>query len=194
LSIPSQVATAINGANQTTNNVGGVYIGANRDISATAGASGQTTGNSNAAFALSVLDLANTSTSAGTIYVQWNGITGVNKDLTSVGTNFGIYMALPTPVDNGLDVTFTATGAAGTAVISRNFPSGITGDSFFFKFTDGTNPGVWASVDTLRATFTGPTAWDAQVSLLETREAPIPGTILLMGAGLLGLARRAKRA
>lgn len=66
-------------------------------------------------------------------------------------------------------------------------------DRFYIPFTQFT--GVdFKDVGAIRLVLDGPVAWDGSVDLFETGSpAPSPGTLLLLGAGLLALVRRGKR-
>jgi hypothetical protein len=118
----------------------------------------------------------------GTFTVSWDGIDHI--DLTENGTILGFQLTIPLAIDNPLSVTFSA----GAASVTRTFPNGTQGSGFFIPFGNQD----FSDVTRLTASFTGPAGWDAGVQLIGT--TPIPGTLLLMGAGLLGLARWGKRA
>jgi hypothetical protein len=138
----------------------------------------------------SVLDMSNTTTATGTVTVDWTGIASL--DFTDGGLATGLFLAIPNPIDNALDVTFTVNGSSAVAV---SFPNGASGNDFFIPFASFGDPSQFDSVTTLTVSFTGPTAWDAGVDFIETRPnpAPLPGTLLLMGAGLIGLGVRRAR-
>ena len=164
----------------TTPDVGDRFLGTSRTLSVTA-PTGQSTGEINGLTA-DALEMQNSVVAIGTFTVRWDGIDHI--DLTENGSIFGFQLTIPEAIDNPLTVTFSA----GAASVNRTFPNGTQGNSFFIPFGDQD----FSDVTQLTATFTGPPGWDAAVQLIGT--APIPGTLLLMGVGLLGLARWGKRA
>jgi len=182
----------INGDSVVTNNTSGAgvtYIGTSRDLSSqSTGTNSYTDASINFSF-VSVLDMANNVNSTGVVYVQWYGISGPASDFTEAGNNFGLRISLPAPIDNSLTVTFLVNG---TSSAVQTFPDGSVGELFPFAFASFSDPSVFTNVTELRMTMTGPTGWDAAVDLVET--VPLPGTLMLMGIGLAGLARSVKRA
>ncbi|WP_157817800.1 PEP-CTERM sorting domain-containing protein [Candidatus Thiodictyon syntrophicum] len=175
-----------------TSGAGVTYIGTSRTLSSQA-ATGETSW-TDARIATasypSALYVANNA-SPGTVYVQWNGISGSDRDFTA-GNALGLRISLPALVNNALTVTFLVNG---TSSASRTFTSSTSDDLFTFaSFTDRS---VFADVSTLRMTTTmtlgtsDPTGW-AAIGLVET--VPLPGTLMLVGIGLAGLARSVKRA
>ncbi len=64
-------------------------------------------------------------------------------------------------------------------------------DDFLVAFNDFSNSEVFSNVSSFRLNFTGPQAWDGQFKLLTTgapvATVPVPPSLFLMGAGLLGL-------
>jgi hypothetical protein len=168
----------------TTDDVGDRFLGTRRTLTVT-NTIGRSTGEINS-LTPDALDMSNTTTGNGIITVLWDGI--ANVDLTENNTILGFQLTLPDAIDNDLTVTFTAGSGPGAPSVSRTFLSGTTGANFFIPFGNQD----FSDVTSLTARFTGPVAWDAVVQLIGT--APIPGTLLLMGVGLLGLARWGKRA
>jgi hypothetical protein len=164
----------------TTTDVGDRFLGTTRTLSVT-NTIGRSTGEIND-LTPDALDMSNTTTGDGVITILWDGID--NVDLTENNTVLGFILTLPEAIDNDLTVTFTA----GAASVTQTFLSGTTGINLFIPFGNQD----FSNVTSLTARFTGPVAWDAVVQLIGT--APIPGTLLLMGVGLLGLARWGKHA
>lgn len=164
----------------TTTDVGDRFLGTTRTLSVS-NTIGRSTGEING-LTPDALDMSNTTTGNGIITVRWDGI--ANVDLTENNTVLGFQLTLPDAIDNDLIVTFTA----GAASVTKTFLNGTQGTNFFIPFGNQD----FSDVTSLTASFTGPVAWDAVVQLIGT--TPIPGTLLLMGVGLLGLARWGKRA
>ena len=139
------------------------------------------------------LDMQNSTTAVGKVTVDWNDV--ANADLTEGGTATGIFMSLPSAIDNSLDVMFTING---TSSLSKSFADGTSGSAFFFPFADFAPGTTFNDVTSIQAMFSGPAGWDAIVDLIDTRPdptVPVPAPIALIGLGLAGLgAARRKRA
>lgn len=177
--------------------VGGGMISADRllTINKTAGPSG----GANGAYAdvlQGKLAIANGPTTDSNVHVLWDGF---STDLTSGGAT-GIFLSLPSAIDNTLIIDFNINGAAST--ITKTFLNGASGSDFFFAFNQFSNSSVFTAVSSIEMVLysDGP-AWDANVDLIETRDAPPtttvpePATLGLLGLGLLGLGMsRRKRA
>lgn len=139
-----------------------------------------------------LLSVANSDAADSDVVVLWENFTDV--DLTGGGVT-GFYLDLPQPIDNVLTITFEVLDGATTGSYSRNFADGSSGSDFFFPFANFTNQAVFSSADSITMTLADGLGWDASLNLLETRERPpsenpVPGTAILLGAGLLGLAFR----
>jgi hypothetical protein len=140
------------------------------------------------------LDVSNSPVSNGTVSITWTGISAPDSDFTDAGLSTGLFLDLPAAINNDLTVSFTANG---TSTFARSFVTGASGSDFFFPFASFTDDTVFSNVTTLVMTLTSSlAAWDAQVDLIETRPRPVPapGTLGLLGLGLLGIGvRRFKR-
>ncbi len=136
-----------------------------------------------------VLSMANGPVATSTITIEWSGIDHV--DLT-MPTATGLYLALPNAIDNDLTVLFSINGGAST--YSKTFLDGSSGADFFINFSLFNVPTAANDVTSFSMAFSGPTAWDAQIDLVETREGvPEPATLGLFGIGLLGFAASRRR-
>lgn len=175
--------------NSDVTNPPGTYLGTNRNA-AISNAAGRMNLDINTVTA-GALDVSNSTTSNGTAVITWTGIGGA--DLTDAGAAEGLFLGIPFAIDNPMTITFSVDGST----YFRNFPDGAVGDNFFFDFDDFTDPAVFTSVDTIVMTLTSSElGWDAGVEFVETRPnpVPVPGTLALLGLGLVGLgARRSKR-
>jgi hypothetical protein len=175
-------------ASSSGNVAGGGMISADRDITINKTTGG--TGGANGTYVDvqgGLLGVANGPVTDSNVHVLWDGF--AVTDLTAGGAT-GFYLALPTAIDNTLKIDFFINGM--TSSISKTFLNGASGPDFFFSFSDFSAPGVFTSVTSIEMVLysTGP-AWDAQVDLLETRDrpptkVPEPGTLGLLGLGLLG--------
>jgi hypothetical protein len=148
-----------------------------------------------------LLDINNGATERSTVTVLWNanGVGLGGLDLTDAGLSLGLFMALPNPIDNIMDTLWTITSASGSSTRARQFPDGSQGADFFFPFANFTGTADFAAVTAIQLEITSPSVGlDTQIDLVETRPrpptVPVPGTLLLMGLGLAGIAaRRVKR-
>ncbi len=141
-----------------------------------------------------VLGMANGPVTNSVITSSW--IFGAT-DLTEGGLSTGLFLSLPSAIDNDLNIAFSINGGP---VLNRLFPNGSSGNDFFIPFADFANAGAAASATSLSLVFSDGPAWDAQIDFIETRPenpppppVPAPGTLLLLGLGLISLAARYKR-
>jgi len=111
-------------------------------------------------------------------------------DLTVGGTQTGLSLSLPNPIDNDLYISFSLNG--GTAY-EQLFPNGSQGNAFVFNFANFVNPNDAATATSLEVSFRNGAAWDAQVDFIETVGPPPPQvvsepvSIVLFSLGLAGL-------
>jgi hypothetical protein len=135
-----------------------------------------------------LLDVGSSAASIATVDVTWDNFSAV--DLTEGGLADGIFLSLPTPIDNDLDVTFLINGAS---TFTNTYPDGSSGDDFFIAFSAFSDPAAFGSVDSIMMSLTDGTGWDAQVDFIETRPRsapspmPEPGSLALLGLGLISL-------
>ena len=151
-------------------------------------------GNANAAIAEvlgGVLNLSNGPQANSVINVSW--LFGAT-DLTEGGTATGLFLSLPTPIDNDLNVAFSLNGGT---ILNRLFLNGATGNDFFISFADFANAGDATAATSLSLSFSDGIAWDAAIDFVETRPrtvtVPEPGILALFGIAALGLAGMRRR-
>jgi len=170
------------------------YIGTSRNLASQSTGTDTGTDFTDVSITPSALRMVNGGNSAGTIYVQWNNISGSASDFTEGGNSLGLRISLPAPLPNAMSVTFLVNGLSSAPSSAQyTYPSGTAGNAIpYFAFASFTDPSVFTNVTTLRMTVTGATGWDGAIDGVET--VPLPGTLMLVGIGLAGLARSIKRA
>ena len=130
--------------------------------------------------------VANGVTSNSIVTLEWNPL---GNDLTDGGLAEGLFLSLPNPIDNDLDVSFIING---TSVSNNTFPDGSSGDDFFIPFASFTDPLAAGSANSLQLVLSDGAGWDASIDFVETRPRvppppiPVPGTLFLMLTGILG--------
>lgn len=163
------------------------FLGTNRRLTVT-NLSGQTVANINRLQA-EILDMSNSTSASGIVALIYSGIGGV--DFTQGGTNTGLYLGLPSPIQEPMTIAFDVDGS----LYQRTFLDGSEGNRFFFPFLDFSDPNRFGSVNQLTMTMTSLNdGWDASIDSLETRPTPavpVPGTLALLALGL-GLVRIAR--
>lgn len=138
-----------------------------------------------------LLSLTNSDSSNSEVIVSWSNFTGVNL---AGGGSVALELAFPQPVDGDLTVRFDVKGGASTSSYAQIVPNGSIGN-FLFPFSAFSNPGVFSSVDEISMSLSDGLAWDASIDYIRTRDestpgVPLPGTLLLLMSGFLGLALR----
>jgi hypothetical protein len=144
------------------------------------------------------LTIGNGDTETSRVTVTWDDMAAT--DLTDAGQSTGLFLGIPSAIDNRLSITFNITGGGNSGSIVRDFPDGASGTDFFFAFSGFSGSIDFSSVTSIAMVLTSPDdGFDGSVQFVETRptppSVPVPGTVALLGAGLLGFAarRRAKR-
>jgi len=136
-----------------------------------------------------VLGMSNGPATNSIIDVDW---TFAATDLTEGGTATGLFLSLPNPIDNDLDIAFSLNGMA---AFSQTFPDGSSGNDFFIPFASLTGDATAAT--SLNIQFSDGLAWDAQIDFIETRpeitETPEPGILALLGIAAFGFAGMRRR-
>lgn len=124
------------------------------------------------------LSLANGPSTNSDVTVEW---TFPTTDLTEGGTQTGIVVQLPDPIDNDLTIAISINGGLAQSIV---FPDGSSGDVFFFPFADFPNFAAAATATSLSVVFSNGVAWDARVDQVETRG---PAQVPVMSIHALGL-------
>jgi hypothetical protein len=134
------------------------------------------------------------------LFVSGAGVDFTADGLGNTGMATGFLMDVPA-IDTSVSVTFTAWSGTGGSAAIASVTKGFTGpmSDFFVPFADfASSLGTinFKNVGAFQMVLSGGTSWDGAVSFIRTEPtpAPIPGTVMLMGLGLAGLARRFKRA
>lgn len=139
-----------------------------------------------------VLDIANGTTERSNVTVSWSfGAT----DFTDAGQSTGLFLALPNPIDNIMELTTVLHDGTNTSTNFRSFPDNSSGNDFFLPFSSFVNGIDLTAITSLTITITSPNdGLDTQIDLIETRPTPMPepGTAFLLSAGLVGFWMRRK--
>jgi hypothetical protein len=147
-----------------------------------------------------ILSVSNPDRVNSTITVIWDGtsadpytvsVGGLNHANLMVQNDIGFLLKIPS-IDTEVTLALTVWDSDSNASFSYKFPK--PGQQFI-PYTEFA--GVdFSDVGAIRLVMSGVIAWDGSIDILETKPnpAPVPGTALLLGVGLLGLARRARRA
>jgi len=147
-----------------------------------------------------LLSVSNADRVDSTVTVIWDGTTNDPFLVNTTGlggvnlladNDTGFLFTIPT-IDQNVELALTIWDLDNNNhTYLYQFPAPI--DRFFIPFAEFT--GIdFENVGAIRLVLNGPVAWDGSVDLFETGSpAPSPGTLLLLGAGLLALVRRGKR-
>lgn len=156
-------------------------------VQKTAGASGLVNAATGEAVG-GLLGMANGPVTNSVITVDW---TFPETDLTEGGTQIGILLSLPNPIDNDLDITFSINGGPDFSIL---FADGSSGDSFFFPFSGFSNSAEAETATSISVVFSNGLAWDAQVDFIATLGPPDRPTpkvptmsVQVLGLTMLGL-------
>ncbi len=146
-----------------------------------------------------ILNINNADDATTSLLVTWDDM--ASTDLTDTGQANGFFLGIPVPIDNRLNVTFTVMGGGNTGSITQMFPDGASGNDFFVPFAGFSGSIDFEAVTSIVMALTSPDdGFDGSIEFVETRPTPpvvpVPGTLALLGAGLVGFAarRRMKRA
>jgi len=145
------------------------------------------------------LSISNADGVDSTVTVIWDGTitdpfsvvsTGLNSADLTIDNDTGFLFTIPT-IDLQVEMVLTVWDSDSSDSFEYEFPGPV--DRFFIPFT--AFAGVdFTDVGAIQLVLNGPVAWDGSVDLFQTgNPAPSPGTVLLLGAGLLALVRRRKR-
>ncbi len=136
-----------------------------------------------------VLDINNGVNERSEVTVSWAFSA---TDFTDGTTSTGLFMSLPSAIDNPMDVLFSLSDGGSTSTSTVTFPDGASGDDFFIPFA-----GFAGSADLTQLTSasvqisSSQNGLDTQIDFIETRPQPTgpvpePSIALLTGFSLLG--------
>lgn len=192
--VPFPGINATGAGNTATGSQVGSMIGGARDIDLAVNSGA---GTSIVTVAGGVLDINNGVTEISDVTVSWSfGAT----DFTDLGLSTGVFLSLPTPIDNIMDVMFTLNDGSNASVANVSFPDGASGNDFFISFGDFIGLADITALTSASINISSPNAGlDTQITLIETR--PVPGTsndipepasiaLFGLGFGLMSFARR----
>ncbi len=127
-----------------------------------------------------LLKISNSATSSGSATVTWN-FDPIN--FTAFGSAILLEVAA---IDLNVGVEMIANGVSTSGI--KTFSQA---EDFLVTFNDFSNSSVFANLSSFSLNFTGPQAWDGQFKLLTAgtpvATVPLPPSLVLMGAGLLGM-------
>jgi hypothetical protein len=193
---PGVFAAGPNGSNTATQTGSGI-LGGSRDITVQ-----MLSGNGSSSVEVrggteNALFISNGVTETSEITVLWDDMS--STDLTDLGKSTGLFLGIPTALDNDAVIGFTITGGGNTGSASQSFADGAVGSNFFLPFSAFSGGINFQQVTSIALNVTSDTdGFDGAVNLVETRPnpVPVPGTLALLGLGFVGFGarRRLKRA
>ena len=187
---PGIWATGANGSNSGIQN--GSMLGGTRDIRL------QKTFGSSVSYVTVLAPEPTLSFNNGTgqssrVTVNWNGAPGT--DLTDAGLSKGFFLGIPLAIDHPMSVTISVSSATGGSSLLKQFPKDSFGTDFYMPFSLLTGTATLTAVTgiTLVMESMAPSL-NADIDFFNTTTIPIPGTLALLGLGIVALARRLRLA
>lgn len=119
-------------------------------------------------------------------------------DVTDGGASLFFEFSVRSDLDAIVTVNFLSGGASSSADFSVTGMGAAAGDAFQFLnvlLGDLVGTADLENIDAISVLISGPAALDLQIGVLRTVETPVPepGTLALLGIGLIGLAHSSRR-